>query len=120
MRFISSIIDKILIYFFKKNKRYDHIYKYVTDSILIEAGRIPHMAFRLLEGTVVVFKQNSMIGEFGPHTTWGSKEILNEQVAHYSVYIKKDSKVCVVGKSELRKTWIRFLFLFERDMLASI
>jgi hypothetical protein len=48
MHVFSSIIDRILIYFFNKNKHFDHIYKYKTDSILIEEGRIPHMTFRLL------------------------------------------------------------------------
>lgn len=117
--FISSIIDKILTYFYRKKTKVHHIYEYNRDAILIQAGHIPYMAFRLLEGSVLVFSRDTLIAEFGPHTTWGSNEIINEQASLYTVCIRKGSKVCAIGKSELQKSWMKILNFFERDMLTA-
>ncbi len=120
MNRFSFVISKFFLYLYKRKEKVHHLYKYNTDALLIPAGHIPYMSYRLLSGSVVVFYQNKIIAEYGPHTTWGAQEILNAQVARYSVYIKKGSLVCAIGKSELQKVWMRIFFLLEKDMLAEI
>lgn len=120
MSLLSHLIDNLIVLNFKNIKNCHHIYQFTKDELLIQAGHIPHMSFRLLTGSVVVFLNNRLIGEFGPHTLWGHKEILEDKVSPYTVGIKKGSTVCAIGKSELRKKWMRLICFFEQDMLASI
>lgn len=118
MWIISALINKILVFVFNKKKKGRHLFRYTRDALMIEEGHIPHMAFRILEGSVVVFLKNSLIGEFGANTSWGTREIQQSNVSNYTVFIRKGSMVCAIGKSELQTSLMKILFYFERDMLA--
>jgi hypothetical protein len=117
---MSLIVDKFLTYIYTRNTKCHHIYEYTQDAVLIEAGHIPYMAFRLLSGKVIVFNKEEKIAEYGPHTCWGPSEIMNGETSLFTVCIIKGSTVCAIGKSELQKTWMKFLNLFDRDMLEAI
>ncbi len=117
---IQRLLDKILVYYFNKEKSKHHIYKYLTNSTLIKSGHKPNMAFRLLEGAVVVYFRNKQIGVFGPHSTWGRDGILQNKKSNYTVCIIKGSRVCAIGKSEFKKRFIRFLNYFQSDALEKM
>lgn len=116
---INTIIDKFFSLIYLHDKQ-GHVAVYSSDSILIKERHIPLMAYRLLEGEVEVYKEDRLIGKFAAHTCWGMNEIMNEKPSQYTVVIKRGSKVCTVGKSELHKTWMKILHLFESDMLEVI
>lgn len=115
---MSALINKILVFVFNKEKKGRHLFRYTRDALMIEEGHVPHMAFRILEGSVIVFLKNSLIGEFGANTCWGTREIQQSNVSNYTVFIRKGSMVCAIGKSELQASLMKILFYFERDMLA--
>jgi CRP-like cAMP-binding protein len=116
---ISSLIDKFFCMVYHNNKS-GHIAMYSTDTLLIKEGHIPLVAYRLLEGEIEVYKKSHLIGRFQPHTCWGMNEIMNERKAEFTVIIKKGSRVCTLGKSDLQKTWMKIIHLFEIDMLEEI
>ena len=116
---VSLLLDQIFSLLYKRDKR-GHIVTYSSDSILIKEGHVPLIAYRLMEGEVEIYEGEKFIGKYGPHTCWGMNEIMNEKPSRYTVKIKMNSKVCTIGKSELQKTWMKFLHLFECDMLEKI
>jgi hypothetical protein len=117
---MNILLDIILSFFFKRNMMCHHIYEYAQDDILIKDGHIPLMSFRLLEGSVSVYSKHRFIAEYGPHTCWGAHEIMNDEPSLYTVWIRKGSKVCAIGKSELQKTWMKIISLFDHDILQSL
>lgn len=116
---IALILDKFFLILYRHDKL-GHIVTFTVDSTLIRAGHIPFVAYRVLEGTIEVYDSDKLIGAYGPHTCWGMNEIMNEKISRYTIRIKKGSKVCTIGKSELQKTWMKMLHLFENDMLEKI
>ncbi len=116
---MASMMDWMFKWLYRNDTRM-HIIVYPTDTILIKKGHTPLMAYRILEGRVCVYDGDKFIAEFGGHTCWGMNEIMNEKPSRYTIWIKKDSKVCLIGKSELQKSWMKFLHLFEIDMLEKL
>lgn len=118
---IEKLVDKILFYYFNRKKKDHHIYQYLANSTLIKSDHMPHMAFRLLEGAVIVYsKKNKLIGVFGPHSTWGTSALTTNQVSKFTVYIVKGSRVCAFGKSELKKSIFKILNILQTDTLEQI
>ena len=116
---IAAMIDSFFSMLYRNDKK-GHIVNYPVDTMLIKEGHIPLMAYRVIEGGVKVFDGNKFIAEFGGHTCWGMNEIMNDTPSRYTVWVKKNSKVCTIGKSELHKTWMKMLHLFECDMLEKL
>lgn len=116
---IGLMLDKFFTLLYRHDNQ-GHIVVFQEETTLIKAGHTPLVAYRLLEGSVDVYDKNKSIGQFGPHTCWGMNEIMNEVPSRFTVRIKKGSKVCTIGKSEMHKTWMKVLHLFEVDMLEKI
>ncbi len=116
---ISVLLDSLFSILYK-NDHSGHIVRFSADTQFIKQGHIPLVAYRVISGVVVVYEGDRLIGEFGGHTCWGMNEIMNDRPSRFDVWIKKDSQVCTIGKSELNKTWIKILHLFECDMLEKL
>lgn len=115
---IAALLDKFFSWLYKGDKA--HIIRFNSDSVLIKKGHIPLVAYRVLEGKVKVFDGDKLLGEFGGHTCWGMNEIMNDKESRYTVCVQKNTVVCTIGKSELQKTWMKILHLFECDMLENL
>ncbi len=116
---MNALLDSFFALIYRKDKK-AHIIVFPVDTQLIKKGHIPLMAYRILEGSVCVYDGEKFIAEFGGHTCWGMNEIMNEKESRFTVWVKKGSKVCLIGKSELQKTWMKFIHLFESDMLERL
>ncbi len=112
MKWIIGYLADIAILLFSKNSKISkHLYNLNFDTKILENNKIPIMGFRILKGSAFLYNSNNkLMAEIGPHSTWGMREILVNLAANTNVYVKKNSIVLAIGKSELKKPWTRIFF----------
>jgi len=109
-KIIGYLFDQAILLFSKSNKISKQLYKFKSDEKIIEYKKIPLMVFRILKGSAFLYdKNNKLIAEIGPHSTWGMREILNNLASSTNLYVKKDSIVLAIGKSQIKNLWIRII-----------
>ncbi|MGE3610255.1 MAG: hypothetical protein AB7I27_11750 [Bacteriovoracaceae bacterium] len=95
---INKLNPTIITELLKKYK----VFSFTKDCDLVYENHVPNTAVALVEGEVEITKKSKAFEKITENCLIGLHHLMHHEPAIYGCRIKKDTKVLLIGKSELK------------------
>lgn len=82
-------------------KENHEVLSFHNECELVYEKQIPNAGIALIDGEIELFKKSKVLQSVPPGSLLGVQQLLNQEPVQVGCKIKKDSKIILLGKSEI-------------------